>query len=451
MLPKLVTEIPGPRSRELATELRRYESRNVTYISEQFPVFWERAAGANVWDVDGNCFLDLTAAFAVAGLGHTNEAIRDAAGDQLGQLFHGMGDVHPTELKVRLCRQLSRWTYEQWSDGKETGKTILTNSGSEAVEAALKTSLMATGKPGVLGFEGAYHGLGHGALAASGIPYFHHPFHGQLPRIGEWLPFPRAGQDEEGAEAFSAKLEALLQEQGNSIGAIIVEPIQGRAGDVVPPDWFLPLLRETADQHGILLIFDEIYTGFYRTGARFAADHWGVVPDLICLGKALTGGFPLAAMVGKAEVMDAWPESPGEALHTSTFLGNPLGCRMALASLAELERLDLPDIIAHAARTLEHSLEELCESEPAAIRWGEMRGRGLMRGLELLTPEGQPAGAETGQLLEAVLARGIIQLAGSPTGNVLAFSPPLIISDEQIHFAITQLREAVLGLTPPER
>lgn len=447
MLPKLVTEIPGPRSRELAAELRRYESRNVTYVSEYFPVFWERAAGANVWDVDGNCFLDLTAAFAVAGLGHTNEAIRAAATDQLGQLFHGMGDVHPTELKVRLCRELSRWTYETWSNGKETGKTILTNSGSEAVEAALKTAFLATGKPKVLGFEGAYHGLGYGSLAASGIRYFHRPFHGQLPHLGAWLPFPCYGHEEE----YAAKLEKLLHKDGKSIGAIIVEPIQGRAGDIVPPDWFLPLLRQAADQHGILLIFDEIYTGFYRTGKRFAADHWGVVPDLICLGKALTGGFPLAATVGKAEVMDAWPESPGEALHTSTFLGNPLGCRMALASLAEMERLDLPDIIAHASRTLELALHDLRATEPEGIRWGELRGRGLMRGLELFTPEGQTAGAETGKLLEALLARGIIQLAGSPTGNVLAFSPPLIMSDEQIHFALQQLQQAAQELKPADR
>lgn len=443
MLPKLVTPIPGPRSRALAAQLRRYESRNVTHVSPGFPVFWERAAGANVWDVDGNRFLDLTAAFAVAGLGHGADAIRTAAHEQLDRLYHGMGDVHPTQLKVQLCRELSRWTYESWSGGRETGKTLLTNSGSEAVEAALKTAYLATGKPGVLGFEGAYHGLGYGSLAASGLPYFQTPFCEQLPPVADRLPFPRAGRDDDHPSRWEEQLAAVFSAGSTPVGAIIVEPIQGRAGEIVPPEWFLPLLREAADRHGAVLIFDEIYTGFHRTGPRFAADHWGVVPDLICLGKALTGGFPLAATVGRAQVMDAWPENPGEALHTSTFLGNPLGCRMALASLAEMERRDMETVVARAGHTLWRELEGLRELDLPALRPGELRGRGLMLGLELLDLHGEPDRTGTGRLLEALLQRGILQLAGSPAGNVLAFSPPLVISDEQIRFAVGQLGEAL--------
>ncbi|MEM1060661.1 MAG: aspartate aminotransferase family protein, partial [Verrucomicrobiota bacterium] len=346
MLPELVTEIPGPRSRGLTEELRAYESRNVTYVSPGFPVFWERAEGVNVWDADGNRFLDLTAAFAVTALGHGPEAVRAAAREQIDTLYHAMGDVHPSPLKVELCRELSRLTFETWTHGAQSGKTILTNSGSEAVEAAIKTALLATGKPGVLGFEGAYHGLGFGALAAGGMDYFKTPFIRQVPPIGTLLPFPTEVSNI-APESYRQRLDETLERgvagpdgKAVPIGAIVVEPIQGRGGEVVPTDWFHPMLREATDRHGALLIYDEIYTGFFRTGERFAADHWNVMPDIICLGKALTGGFPLAATVGRAHVMDAWPESNGEALHTSTFLGNPLGCRMALAQLKALGESD---------------------------------------------------------------------------------------------------------------
>ena len=336
MLPELRTAIPGPRSRELAAQLRAHESRNVTYVSPGFPVFWQRAEGANVWDVDGNRFLDLTSGFGVASLGFTPAPVVAAAREQLGRLYHAMGDVHPTEEKVALCRRLSELTFEAWQLG--AGKTILTNSGSEAVEAALKTAWLATQKRGVLAFTGGYHGLGYGALTVTGRDLFRGPFTPQLADFATFLPFPRRGHDDEESAAgdFIRKAETLLAR--GEIGAILVEPVQGRGGEIVPPDWFLPELRALADRFSTVLIFDEIYTGFYRTGRRFACEHGPARPDLVCLGKALTSGFPLAACVGRTDLMDrAWPESTGEALHTSTFLGNPLGCRMALESLALLE------------------------------------------------------------------------------------------------------------------
>src|SRR6266851_1068323 len=188
MLPQLLTEIPGPKSRALAASLRRYECRNTTYLAADFPVFWERASGTNVWDADGNRFLDLTAAFAVAGLGHTNPEIQNALVRQSHDLLHAMGDVHPTALKAGLCRELSRITFENWGAG--IGKTILGNSGTDAVEAALKTSLLNSGKPGVIAFSGAYHGLGYGALEACGIPFFREKFRPQLKEFGVILPYP---------------------------------------------------------------------------------------------------------------------------------------------------------------------------------------------------------------------------------------------------------------------
>ncbi|MEJ0001180.1 MAG: aspartate aminotransferase family protein [Verrucomicrobiota bacterium] len=389
MLPKLITKIPGPRSRRLAKRLRAHESRNVTYVSRGFPVFWQRAHGANVWDVDGNRFLDLTSGFGVASLGYTPRRVVDAMAAQAAQLYHAMGDVHPTQEKVDLCRRLSQLTFETWGAGP--GKVVLTNSGSEAVEAALKTAWLATKKRGVLAFTGSYHGLGYGALTVTGRALFRDPFAAQLADFATFAPFPDCTHCPLGAtprapadcppdclNTFFVRMENLLRR--GDIGAILVEPVQGRGGETAPPAWFLPALRSLADRAGVLLIFDEIYTGFYRTGPRFACDRWKVTPDLVCMGKALTSGFPLAACVGRAAVMDAaWPESTGEALHTSTFLGNPLGCRMALESLALLESRPWSERVERLGAHLARGLEAL-RTGTGSKRWGWVRGLGLMRG-----------------------------------------------------------------------
>jgi 4-aminobutyrate aminotransferase-like enzyme len=449
MLPELVTPIPGPRSRELASELRAHESRNITYVSPHFPVFWESAQGANVWDVDGNRFLDLTSGFGVASLGFTPLAIVEAMKDQAGKLYHAMGDVHPTAEKATLCRELSRLTFEQWELGD--GKTILTNSGSEAVEAALKTAWLATKKRGVLAFTGSYHGLGYGALTVTGRSMFRAPFAAQLPDFATFMPFPNCqgcpfgvpNRDPSACppdcmNTFLAQTEKLLA--ARTIGAIIVEPVQGRGGEVVPPDWFLPVLRALADQFGIVLIFDEIYTGFHRTGRRFACDRWNVQPDLLCLGKALTSGFPLAACVGRASIMDAaWPESTGEALHTSTFLGNPLGCRMALESLKLLEAEPWSDRVEKLGAHLDTGLRSLKASSKS---WGWTRGLGLMRGIEVLDDMQQPDAASAGKIVEAMLAQGVILLSGGVAQNVLSFTPPFVITEDEIDFALEQLKQA---------
>jgi 4-aminobutyrate aminotransferase-like enzyme len=216
--------------------------------------------------------------------------------------------------------------------------------------------------------------------------------------------------------------------------------VQGRGGEIEPPGWFLPLLRSLANQFGAVLIFDEIYTGFHRTGRRFACDRWNVQPDLICLGKALTGGFPLSACVGRAALMDqAWPESTGEALHTSTFLGNPLGCRMALESLTLLEAEPWSRRVEALGEYLHQGLLRL---QGASKRWGWARGLGLMRGLEALDENGAPDAARAGRLVEAMLGRGVILLSGGIEQNVLSFTPPFVVTEAEIDFALDQLGRA---------
>jgi 4-aminobutyrate aminotransferase-like enzyme len=453
MLPELRTEIPGPRSRELAARLRRVESRNVTMVTGAWPVFWERAEGVNVWDADGNRFLDFTAGFGVAGLGHSSTPVRDALTAQAGRLLHAMGDVHPAESKVELCEVLGELTFERWNAGR--GKVILGNSGSDAIEAALKTAVLHSGKPGVLVFEGAYHGLGYGALEASALEFFRAPFAAQLGRFAVSVPYPYCyrcpfghggGFALEGGE-FPNCSSACLGDLGKriraeisrrEIGAILVEPVQGRGGDIVPPRDFLRLLRQICDEEKILLIADEIYTGLNRTGRLFACEHSDVVPDIICLGKALTSGFPLSACVGRADVMDAWPESSGEALHTSTFLGNPLGCAMALASLREHAKRETAAKVRAAGRHLRAALEKI-----RSPRIGNLRGVGLLVGVEIVGADGAPDPASAARCVAALLKQGLLLLAGGRHGNVISLAPPFDLAPEESELLASRLAEAL--------
>lgn len=428
MLPKLISGVPGPKSRALSKELKCYECRNVTYVADDWPVFWQRADGVNVWDADGNRFLDLTAAFGVAGLGHGWSA--EAMREQSTALIHGMGDVHPTALKVDLCRRLSALTYERWGLG--VGKTTLSNSGSDAVETALKTAYVATGKSGIACFKNSYHGMGYGALLGSGMEKFREPIEDQLAPSRVLLDFP---SDDGGMRLLAGQLAGL---DGGAIGAVLVEPIQGRGGKVVPPDGFLALLRSWCDRHGALLVFDEIFTGFNRTGKLFACEWEGVVPDMICLGKSMSGGYPISACVGKAEVMDAWPESEGEALHTSTFLGNPVGCAMSVASLKKHAEQKVRDAVLENGELLEGLLQDL--SSPLIH---EVRGRGLMLGIELRHADGLPAGDVAGRILGKMMRRGVLMLADGPEGNVLAFTPPFGLTAAEITYVVMQLRSVL--------
>jgi acetylornithine/succinyldiaminopimelate/putrescine aminotransferase len=397
--------------------LTRYESRNVTYMEQDrsWPIVWERARGMYVWDMAGKRYLDLTAAFGVANAGHANARVVKAGQRQMARLVHAMGDVHPHPLKGQLVRRLSEITFERWTGGEVQGRTILNNSGFEAVEAALKTALLATGKSGVITFTGGYHGLGYGALNATHREYFRGPFKSQLREFGKAIAWPG---DLDRTESEIKKLAATKK-----FGAVLVEPIQARGGIRVPPSGFLKLLRELCDRFGLLLILDEIYTGFGRTGVWFACEHEGVVPDIICLGKALSGGFPISACVGRADLMDrAWPRSHGEALHTSTFLGHPVGCAMALAQIEEVSKL------VDTARKRGEFLKRLC---PA------MRGVGLMAGLDV------ESGAVATRAIKRLLREGYIFLPEGDEGEVISFTPPLIISEAQIREAIGAMQEAL--------
>jgi 4-aminobutyrate aminotransferase-like enzyme len=445
------------RTKQTLALLRDYESRNVLFTEPDgsWPIVWQRAKGIHVWDAEGRKYFDLTAAFGVAAAGHANSAVVRAGQKQMATLLHAMGDVHPHALKAQLARELSRLTFERWAvavfvrtrqtstaspkrisrtlTSAATGKVVFSNSGFEAVEAALKTALLATGKRGVIAFEGAYHGLGYGALNATHREHFRGPFRSQLREFGNFLPFPKAKVDLRQLESTATKIF-----QREKIGAILVEPIQARGGINIPPPEFLPMLRKLCDQHGALLILDEIYTGFGRTGKWFACEHSGVIPDLICLGKALTGGFPLSACVGRAEVMDAaWPASQGEAIHTSTFLGHPVGCAMALAQISEIKRLRLCERSAKLGALLLAMLSKV-QSPKSKIAY-RLRAIGLMAGLELLNHDGSPATTESLRVIKVMLHRGFILLPEGEHGNIISFTPPLTITEAQLKRMMNEL------------
>ena len=418
LFPCLVTPVPGPRSRELARRLRRVESPNITYLAPDFPVFWEEAKGCLVTDVDGNRFLDVTAAFGVASVGHSHPRVIAAVRAQAEKLLHGMGDVHPSEVKVRLCERVAELV------PLPHPQVILGQNGGDAVEAALKTAMLATGRPGVLAFEGGYHGLTYGALDVTARADFRAPFQPQLGGFTRHLPY-------------GCPLEHVRAHlTDHTSGAVLAEPIQGRGGIVVPPLGWLRGLREVCSETNTLLILDEIFTGWGRTGDWFACDHEKVVPDILCVGKAMGGGLPISACVASADLMASWGESTGEALHTSTFLGNPVACAAALAALDVLEEEDLPGRALQRGAVFAGGLHALQSEFPEQI--AGVRGRGLMLGLEFVSP------SLALPLVPVALRAGLILLPAGD-GRVLEFVPPLVIEEEQIAWCLAVLQRLLAG------
>ena len=465
-LPHLVSAIPGPRSVAHmdvlaasecpAITARRARRKRETGVGQD-PIVWAEALGANVADVDGNVYVDLTAAFAVSGLGHRHPGVVAAAHAQLDRLIHAMGDVYPSDAKVGFTQALSACA------PGELKRSILGMSGADAVDAALKTAAIKTGKPGVLAFWGGYHGLSTGALGATAYrDTFRQPFLGQLNAYTRHVPYPdtyrppmRLGVGTDAqvvCDLCLGLIDELLSHPASgaeAIGAILIEPIQGRGGEVEPPPGFLAGLKEICDRRGLVLIFDEIYTGFARTGDLFACEHEGVLPDVMCVGKAMGGGFPISAAIGTPEVMDAWGDSRGEAVHTSTFLGNPLGCAMARASIDTIVGEGWAARVAARGEVVRARLESLRAQWPDRI--GLVRGRGLMLGLDLVkAPETrEPDGALALQLMGFCRARGYLVLPSGVSGNILALSPPFVITDAQLDGFFATLAEGLHALCGP--
>ena len=442
LLPKIIASPPGPLSRDFITRLaatecpaitaRRARRQHETGVNQD-PIVWTHALGANIRDADGNIYVDLSAAFAVSGLGHRHPKVVQAAHLQVDRMIHAMGDVFPSDVKIEFSERLA-----QFAPG-DLQESILGLSGADAIGAALKTAAIHTGKSGVIAFWNGYHGLGHGALSVTAYrKSFREPFLSQLGRDVFHVPYPNPARPPFGLQgatpetirdAVLTHIRSMLSEPATGaegIGAIIIEPILGRGGEVVPPDGFLQGLREIADEFGLVLIFDEIFTGFGRTGKTFACEWEGVLPDILCVGKALGGGFPLSAAIGRPHIMRSWGTSSGESVHTSTFLGNPLGCAMGLAFLEEFEEGGWAN---RAQKLGEIMYQDLSTLRSPSI--SDIRGRGAMLGVEFIKSDGSPDGARGLQICAELLAKGYICLPSGAWGHVLGLSPPFVLSEEQ--------------------
>lgn len=442
-LPDMRVRPPGPASKALAERLERVESRNVTYLTTDWPVFWEEASGCNVRDADGNVYLDLTSAFGVSLLGHAPGPVLRAMSDQ-SRLIHGMGDIHPPVKKVELLEALA--DISPW----EETKTILAGSGSEAVEAALKTARLASGRPGVLAFEGGYHGLTLGSLAATERPHFRRGFEERLFGGVGFAPFPdplRDG-DRDGGRALET-VARLLDEgapNGDAIGTVVIEPIQARGGCRVPPDGFLEEVGHLARDAGALVVADEIFTGLGRCGAMFVSQELGLKPDILCVGKALGGGIPISACLAPTAIMDAWPRSDGEAVHTSTFLGHPLACAAAVEVLDEIRGGTVLTDAAGLGRRLLRALTDVLGDHPSV---GEVRGRGLLIGIDLVGDDGRsPAAGAGARVARRALAEGLLLLPAGDVGHVVELTPPATLNEEQSSVAVGILDRVLREVMP---
>jgi 4-aminobutyrate aminotransferase/(S)-3-amino-2-methylpropionate transaminase len=376
-----------------------------------------------VEDADGNRYVDFTSGFGVAAVGHRHPRVVAAITAQSQRLIHGLGDVYPSDVKIALLERLAK--LGPWRESR----VILGLSGSDAIEAALKTAALATGRPGVVGFEGGYHGLGHGPLALCGYSEgFRRPFAAQLNPHARIVPWPAETCSLE--DALAPVQRCFEGPPATLPGAIVVEPIQGRGGVRIPPPGFLSALRALCEQHGALLIADEILTGLGRCGELLYSLR-ETEPHLICIGKALGGGLPVSACLGDAAVMQAWGAPEGEALHTGTFFGHPLG---AAAALAVLDVLADERLVARGAAAGASLVERLRE-----------RGLGPVRGAGLLLALHVGRAQRTLALVHALLQRGYLVLPAGADASVLQLVPPLTVSDEQLA-GLTESLAAVMGV-----
>jgi 4-aminobutyrate aminotransferase / (S)-3-amino-2-methylpropionate transaminase / 5-aminovalerate transaminase len=435
---RLVTEIPGPRSAAL---LERRAATVSAGVGTTLPVFVERAGGGVVVDVDGNSLIDLGSGIAVVSVGNAAPRVVEAVQQQVAAFTHTCFMVTPYEGYVSVCEELARLT-----PGSHAKKSALFNTGSEAVENAVKIARLATGRQAVVVFEHAYHGRTNltMALTAKNMPYKHRfgPFAPEIYRVPMSYPF----RDEPGLSGAEAALRALRQVETQvgaaNVAAVLIEPIQGEGGFVVPAAGFLPAVQEWCQAAGAVFVADEIQTGFCRTGDWFACDAEGVVPDLITTAKGIAGGMPLAAVTGRAEIMDA-VHSGGLG---GTYGGNPVACAAALATIETMRELDL----AGAARAIEATMvPRLRALQERTGVIGDVRGRGAMLAVELVRPGTTEPDAElAGRIARACHTQGVVVLTAGTYGNVLRFLPPLVIGQDLLVEALDVLDAAFVAEAP---
>ncbi len=414
--PLIVTKPPGRNTRKWIDRMEEVEAPNITYRDNEFPVFIESAYMNNVWDVDGNRYVDLSSFFGVALLGHRHPKIQKTIENAL--IYHGMGDVHPSPYKVMLLEKIN-----ELLGGGFMG--ILAQSGSEAVETCIKTQLLYTKKPGIVVFEGAYHGLGLGALNLTSRKFFKEGLEEYLKIPVFELPFPDG-------RAFYVleRMENLLKEK--NIGLIFLEPIQGRGGIRIFPDSFLKEIQYLVRKYNALLGFDEIFTGVFRTGYFSYAHSKGIDFDLITFGKGLSSQFPLSVCMGKKYIMEkAWPKSSGEAKHTYTFLGHPLFSLVALKVIETVEKEQIDRKIQTKGEEYLQALKQLKKHSSVV----DVRGHGFMIGIEFKY--------NVFPLVKKLLQHGYITLPGGKDGKVLEIIPPSCIEDE-LFFSFLEVLDGLI-------
>ncbi len=435
---QLLTEIPGPRSRELLERRQRSVARGLSHV---LPVFVAAAGGGVVVDVDGNSLIDFGSGIAVTTVGNSADLVVDRVTEQVGQFTHTCFMVAPYAGYVEVCEQLNKLT-----PGDHDKRSALFNSGAEAVENAVKIARHATGRDAIVVFDHAYHGRTNltMAMTAKNMPYKEGfgPFAGEVYRVPMAYPFRwPGGPDKCAAEALDVVTGLIHAQVGEeNVAAVVIEPIQGEGGFIVPPDGFLPGLARFCRANGILFIADEIQSGFCRTGDWFACDYEHVVPDLVATAKGIAGGLPLAGVTGRAEMMDA--VHPGGL--GGTYGGNPVACAAALGAIDTMLKEDLPARARVIETLMLPRLQALAAAHPVI---GDVRGRGAMLAIELVRPGTlEPDSAAAAKVAKTCHAEGMITLTCGTYGNVLRFLPPLVISQTLLDEGISILEGAFARL-----
>jgi 4-aminobutyrate aminotransferase/(S)-3-amino-2-methylpropionate transaminase len=435
---RLVTEIPGPASRELLDRRQRSVARGLSHV---LPVFVTAAGGGVVIDADGNSLIDFGSGIAVTSVGNSAELVVQRVTEQVARFTHTCFMVAPYEGYVAVCEELNRVT-----PGDHDKRSALFNSGAEAVENAVKIARHATGRSAVVVFDHAYHGRTNltMAMTAKNMPYKQGfgPFASDVYRVPMAYPLRWPGGPARcAAEALDVVTGLIHTQVGEqNVAAVVIEPIQGEGGFIVPPDGFLPSLAAFCKEHGIVLVADEIQSGFCRSGDWFACDHEGVVPDLVTTAKGIAGGLPLAGVTGRAEMMDA--VHPGGI--GGTYGGNPVACAAALGAIETMGKEDLPAAARRIGDIMLPRLRELAQAYPVI---GDVRGRGAMLAVELVQPGTLvPDAAAAAQVAKSCHAAGLVVLTCGTFGNVLRFLPPLVIGEELLTEGLSILADAFASL-----